>query len=231
MPSFQLEINQVSKVFRTGLSSKTSKEILKNISFQVQRGETFGIMGESGSGKTTLGKIIAGIEIPTEGKVLFNGNNIFRLKNKSRAFFRKKVQMVFQNPESSLNPRKRIGKSFEEVLRLTSSSKTVYQNLIQKTLATVGLSDEIFERYPHQLSGGENQRIALGRVLLLEPEFIILDEPTSALDISVTAQILHLLKDIQEKKGLGYILISHEKETVKFMSHKIGRIENGTLVY
>lgn len=226
-----LKIERISKVFYSGLIFKTSKRILENISFEVNKGETFGIMGASGTGKTILGKIVAGIENPSGGKIRFHGKTIFKLNKEEFSHFRRKVQMVFQNPEGSLNPKKSIKKSFEEALHLIKIPKKKRKEVILDILRTIGLSEEFLCRYPHQLSGGQNQRVALGRVLLLEPEIIILDEPTSALDVSVQAQILNLLKELQAKKGFGYILISHDREITKFMSHRIGIIENGNLSY
>lgn len=226
-----LKIERISKVFDSGLIFKTSKRILENISFEVNKGKTFGIMGDSGTGKTILGKIVAGIENPSGGEIRFHGKNISKLNKEEFSHFRRKVQMVFQNPEGSLNPKKNIKKSFEEALHLIKIPKKKRKEVILDILRTIGLSEEFLCRHPHQLSGGQNQRVALGRVLLLEPEIIILDEPTSALDVSVQAQILNLLKELQAKKGFGYILISHDREIIKFMSHRIGIIENGNFSY
>ncbi len=230
MCAVQLEVRNISKAYATGLFSRKTRFVLENISFHVQEGRTFGIVGESGTGKTTLGKIIAAIEKPTAGEVLFQGNTLAEMKRKKFLTFRRKVQMMFQDPEGSLNPKKTVRTSLNEVLKLIKIPKGTKEDAIQNSLLTVGLSREILVRYPNQLSGGQNQRVALARILLLEPEVIILDEPTSALDISVQAQILNLLKDLQQKKALTYIFISHDMGIIRFMCHDIGIIKNGKLL-
>jgi peptide/nickel transport system ATP-binding protein len=230
MCAVQLEVRNISKTYETGLFSRKARSVLENISFDVQEGRTFGIVGESGTGKTTLGKIIAAIEKPTAGEILFRGNTLAVMKRKEFPTFRRKVQMMFQDPEGSLNPKKTIRKSLDEVLRLIKMPKGTREYAIRDSLLTVGLSREILVRNPNQLSGGQNQRVALARILLLEPEVIILDEPTSALDISVQAQILNLLKDLQQQKALTYVFISHDMDVIRFMCHDIGIIKNGKLL-
>lgn len=225
-----LKVENVSKKFRRGGFLKTSRRILKDISLEVKQGETFGIMGGSGTGKTTLGKIIAGIEHPSSGKVFFYEKAIHKLRGKDYAGFRRKVQMVFQDPESALNPKKSVQQSLKEVLDLTKVPREEQRGIIGDILRTVGLSDELLPRYPWQLSGGQNQRVALARVLLLKPEVLILDEPASALDISAQAHLLHLLKNLQQERDLGYVFISHNRATVDFMSDHIGVIEDSRLV-
>ncbi len=227
MCAVQLEVRSIAKSFESGLLSKKTKVVLKNISFEVREGTTFGVVGESGIGKTTLGKIIAAIEKPSAGDILFHGIPLARMKKKDFFLFRRKVQMLFQDPESSLNPKKTIQKSLNEILDLIRMPKRAGTAAIPDILRTVGLTTEVLLRYPKQLSGGQNQRIALARILLLEPEVLILDEPTSSLDISVQAQILNLLKDIQNQKGLTYIFISHDRDVIEFMCHDVGIIERG----
>ncbi len=229
MCAVQLELQKISKTFHTGLLSRKPENILENISFKVQGGQTFGIVGESGTGKTTLGKIIAAIEKPTEGQVLFKGHPLSKMTKREYPAFRKKVQMMFQDPEGSLNPKKTIQKSLEEVLNLAKFSKKKWTSSIKKSFQTVGLDEEILVRYPSEVSGGQNQRVALARILLLDPEVIVLDEPTSALDISVQAQILNLLKDLQIQRGLTYVFISHDMDVINFMCHEISLIENKRL--
>jgi peptide/nickel transport system ATP-binding protein len=229
MCAVQLDVRNISKIYQRGLFSRNYKSILKDISFKVEKGQTFGIVGESGTGKTTLGKIIAAIEKPTAGEIFFRGNPLNKKKTEELPFIRRKIQMMFQDPEGSLNPKKTIQKSLDEVLRLIKIPKNERIYTLQNLLRTVGLSDEILVRYPNQVSGGQNQRVALARILLLDPEIIILDEPTSALDISVQAQMLNLLKGLQRKKELTYIFISHDIDVIRFMCHAIGVIENGRL--
>lgn len=204
--------------------------ILEDVTFGLQEGKTFGIVGESGTGKTTLGRIIAGLEKPSSGEIFFQGQDIHRMDREDSVRFRRKVQMMFQDPEGSLNPKKTIRTSLDEILGLVGVPGRERRQKIHDILRTVGLSADVLSRYPHQLSGGQNQRVVLARILLREPEMIILDEPTSALDISVQAQILHLLKHLQDRRGLSYFFISHDLDVVKFMCHEIGRLQDGRLV-
>ncbi|MFQ6037930.1 MAG: ABC transporter ATP-binding protein [Candidatus Aminicenantales bacterium] len=230
MRSVCLEVRHVSKRFSGGSQRKGARTVLKDISFELGKGETFGILGGSGTGKTTLGKIIAGILRPTSGKVLFHGQDIHRIRGPARTHCKRKIQMMFQDPEGSLNPKKTLRRSLEDVCHLMRMDPKIIRTKIEILLRTVGLSAEILERYPDQVSGGENQRVALARILLVEPEIIVLDEPTSALDLSVQAQILHLLKKIQEEKDLCYVFISHDLEVVRFMCHDVGIIQGGRLI-
>ncbi len=229
MCAVQIEVQNISKAFHTGLLTRKPQRILEDISFKVQKAQTFGIVGRSGSGKTTLGKIIAAIDKPTSGEILFQGQSVKEMKKKEFSVFRNKVQMMFQDPEGSLNPKKTIKKSLEDVLALIQIPKKKRKNAVFEIFQTVGLDEEILFRYPNQVSGGQNQRVVLARILLLEPEIIVLDEPTSALDISVQAQILHLLKELQKRRGFTYIFISHDTDVIQFMCHEIGVIENGYL--
>ena len=227
MCAVQLEVRGITKTFETGSLSKERTFVLENVAFEVYPGQTFGIVGESGTGKTTLGKIITAIERPTSGEIAFHGVALSQMTKQEFSHYRRKVQMLFQDPESSLNPKKSIGKSLDEILNLIRMPKGDRAAALKNILRTVGLSPEVLARYPDQLSGGQNQRIALARILLLDPEIIVLDEPTSSLDISVQAQILHLLKDLQRKQNLTYIFISHDRDVIAFMCHDIGTIERG----
>jgi len=219
MLSLCLEIKNVEKSFFSGSFRKKKRTVFSDISFGVKKGETVGITGKSGSGKTTLGKIAAGLISPDTGMVLYKGADIHIMKKEIRRQYRTRVQMLFQDPEGALNPMKTIRRQFEEVYKLAGIEGN------QSVLKSVGLSEEILSRYPHELSGGQNQRIALAKILLLEPEVIILDEPTSALDISVQAQILHLLRKLQEERTLCYIFISHDPATIQFMCDYEIRLE------
>jgi peptide/nickel transport system ATP-binding protein len=231
MCALQLDVLHVSKAFQAGLFNRKPKCILENISFGVQKGQTFGIVGDSGTGKTTLGKIIAAIDKPTRGNVLYKGRSLKDMKKEEFSAFRKKVQMMFQDPEGSLNAVKTIRRSMEEVLSLIKIPRRNWKGSIEESFKTVGLDQEILVRYPREVSGGQNQRVALARILLLDPELIIFDEPTSALDISVQAQILRLLRELQERKGLTYIFISHDMDVIKFMCHRIGVLKNRSLKF
>jgi len=229
MLSPSLRADEVSRAYSSGLLSKRKKTVLDRVSLEVKKGETLGIMGESGTGKTTLGKIITGLEAPSTGNVFYGEKSLSRMKNTERKRFRSRVQMVFQNPEGSLNPRKKIELSLNQVLKLTGTPGRKQKEALLLALESVGLTEDVLYRYPHQLSGGQNQRVVLARVLFLQPHFIVLDEPTSALDMSVQAQILHLLKRLQRETGMGYVFISHDRSVVEFVSDRIGILANGRL--
>ncbi|HII00373.1 TPA: ATP-binding cassette domain-containing protein [Methanosarcinaceae archaeon] len=223
-----LKTEKLSKTYGSGLLGK-GKCIFRDVSFELEPGKTFGLMGPSGEGKSTLGRIIAGLESPTEGTIHFKGSLLSGMKKAEYVTFRRRVQMMFQDPTDAFNPRKRIEHSIFEVLKLLETPGTEHVRRTEEMLKTIGLPEEVLSRYPAQLSGGQLQRLALGRILLLEPEYIVLDEPTSALDVSVQAQILHLLKKVQAEQGIGYLLISHDEAVVRFMSGKMGILENGKL--
>ncbi len=225
-----LKAVNVSKSYESGLIFKKQHQIIQNISLEMEEGRTLGLMGASGSGKTTLGTILAGLERPSSGCVLFQEEDIRSLRGREYLAYRRGVQMVFQDPEGSLNPRKSIGRSIFEVFSLLKIPKREWLKKACEILERVDLSNELLCRYPAQISGGQCQRVALGRVLLLEPKVIILDEPTSALDISVQAQILNLLRDLQMDLGLTYLLISHRPEVIRFMAHETVILESGAIL-
>lgn len=229
MPPVYLKTYDISKTFYSRFLNKKRNCVLEGISLHIKAGKTIGITGCSGAGKTILGKIIAGIEEPTAGEIYYKGKNISMLEKKEHSVFRRKVQMMFQDPQGALNPLKTVKKLIGEVCGLVRIEKEDRENRISSILETVGLSEDILCRYANQLSGGQNQRVVLARILLIEPEVIILDEPTSALDISVQAQILHLLKKLQNEKKLGYLFISHDPDVVRFMCDEIYFIENRSL--
>ncbi|WP_255335706.1 ATP-binding cassette domain-containing protein [Methanosarcina sp. KYL-1] len=223
-----LKAENLSKIYGSGLLGG-GKCIFRDVSFELEPGKTFGLMGPSGEGKSTLGRIIAGLESPTAGAIHFKGSPLSGMKKAEYATFRRRVQMMFQDPTDAFNPGKRIEHSVSEVLKLLDTPGTERIRRTKEMLKTTGLPEEVLARYPAQLSGGQLQRLALGRILLLEPEYIVLDEPTSALDVSVQAQILHLLKKVQDEQGIGYLLISHDEAVVRFMSDSLGMLENGKL--
>ncbi|MGB9927323.1 MAG: ABC transporter ATP-binding protein [Methanosarcina sp.] len=217
----------LTRAYRTGLWKE--KSVFRDVSFELKPGKTFGLMGPSGEGKSTLGRIISGLEKPTKGAIYFNGKVLAGMKKAEYATFRRNVQIMFQDPTEAFNPRKKIGNSIFEILNLLKTPETEHPLRTKEILETVGLSEELLLRYPSQLSGGQLQRLALGRILLLRPEYIVLDEPTSALDVSVQAQILHLLKKVQTEQKIGYLLISHDEAVVRFMSDSLGILKNGHL--
>ncbi|MHC1755602.1 MAG: ABC transporter ATP-binding protein [Methanosarcina sp.] len=228
MFSISLRADRLSKTYGAGLLS-AGKCIFQNVSFEIRPGKTFGLMGPSGEGKSTLGRVIAGLEKPTAGTVYYNGSRLFELKKTEHTAFRRRVQIMFQDPTDAFNPAKKIGHSVSEVLELLRIPKVKHASKTEEMLIIAGLPEEVLSHYPSQLSGGQLQRLALARILLLDPEYIILDEPTSALDVSVQAQILHMLKKVQAERDTGYLLISHDESVVRFMSDSCGVLENGQL--
>ena len=219
---------------KKGLFGKVTGEVkaVDEVSFDVYKGETLGLVGESGCGKTTLGRSILRLVEPTGGELLYNGTDIRSLDAAKLRLFRKQMQLIFQDPYSSLNPRLTAGTAIQEpmtVHQLYSNDKERKEMVLQ-LLTKVGLKEEHYHRYPHQFSGGQRQRICIARALSLNPDFIICDESVSALDVSVQAQVLNLLNELKEEKGLTYIFISHDLSVVRFMSDRMlvmnkGRIE------
>jgi len=218
-----LELKQVGMGFKLK-GTKSPHPLFQDVSLEIERGQTLGIMGRSGAGKTTLGKIIAGLIRPTDGEVDFLQQNIHNLKPSEFRHFRSQVQMMFQDPEGTLNPKKNLGRILSDTRLITRLEPEDHDQLIRQTCAQVGLPLQLLDYLPWQLSGGINQRAALARILMLKPRLVVLDEPTSALDISIQAQILRLLKHIQEQTHISYVFISHDEQVVKWMSHRIGQL-------
>lgn len=201
------------------------------VSVQVAKGETLGIVGESGSGKTTLAKLFLLLERPTAGSLLFGGKDIASFDKADLAQYRRAVQTVFQDPYSSLNPRMRVENIIAEpLLPEMGLSPVAVRERVAEVLALVGLSQESAALYPHEFSGGQRQRIAIARALVTYPQLIILDEPVSALDVSIRAQILNLLKGLQERLGLAYVMISHDLAAARYLSTQLGVMYAGKLV-
>jgi len=228
-----IEVRGLSKVFVSGLLNRHEVRVLDDVSFDIRRGETLGLVGESGCGKSTLGRSLLRLIEPTSGSITFDGTDITRLGRGELRRMRHRMQMIFQDPESSLNPRMKIGDSVSEPLRLGLCGKMGRKEILERVyelMEVVGLNPEHYGRYPYQLSGGQNQRVVLARILAINPEFIVADEPTASLDVSVQAQILRLMMDLKSAYGLTMLFISHDLEVVRHMSDRIavmkcGRIE------
>jgi len=202
-----------------------------NVDIFIKRGETLGIAGESGCGKTTLGRVIIQLIRPTDGDIYFVDTDLTKINKKELRKMRPHMQMVFQDPASSLNPRMTVKEIIGEPLIINGMKKgESLNNKILELLRTVGLDEQHMYRYPHEFSGGQRQRIGIARALALNPDFIILDEPTSALDVSVQAQILNLLKDLQKKFGLTYLFITHNLSVIKHISNRIAIMYAGKIV-
>jgi ABC-type oligopeptide transport system ATPase subunit len=200
------------------------------VSFVVNEGETLGIVGESGCGKTTLARCLVGLVRPTEGSVHFRGNDLTKANRAELRAIRREVQMVFQDPYASLNPRKRIGQIIAAPLRLLRTSRFEAERRVRQLITLVGLDISHLERYPHEFSGGQRQRIGIARALAVSPRLIVLDEPVSALDVSVQAQIINLLDDLQEELGVSYVFVGHDLSVVRHVSHRIAVMHHGTFV-
>jgi len=215
-----------------GVFGKTKKYTMavNNVSFKVYPGETLGLVGESGCGKSTLARTLLRLIQPMEGDVIFDDDNLTKLAPRSRKLrsLRRQMQIVFQNPYNALNPRINIGKAIAEPL-VVHKIKGDRKKKVAQLLERVGLDPSMSSRYPHEFSGGQRQRVCIARALALEPQFIICDESVSALDVSVQAQVLNLLKELQADLGLTYIFISHDLSVVKFMSDRIIVMNQGKI--
>ena len=210
----------------------TVVKAVDDVSFTVQAGETFGLEGESGSGKSTIGRAIVNLYQPTDGQILYQGKALSDLSKGERLDYNKDVQMIFQDPYASLNPRMKVQDIVAEGMEVHGlvASKSERDAKVAELLASVGLSPEHALRYPHEFSGGQRQRIGIARALAVEPKFIVCDEPISALDVSIQAQIINLLQGLQEERGLTYLFIAHNLAMVKYFSDRIGMMYRGRMV-
>lgn len=226
-----LEVKNLKKYYpvRTGFIKKTDLKAVDDVSFYIRKGETLGIVGESGCGKTTLGRTVLRLEEPTAGDILYEGKSII---GKNMKEYRKKMQIVFQDPYASLDPRKTVSDIIGEAMDLQNlcKSKTERREKILEMMQLVGLNAQFYNRFPHEFSGGQRQRIGIARALAVDPGFIICDEPVSALDVSIQAQIINMLEDLQETKQLTYLFIAHDMAVVKHISNRIGVMYLGHLV-
>jgi peptide/nickel transport system ATP-binding protein len=229
-----LEVNNLSKVFtmKTGLFGKKNMTAVDNVSFKLPKGKTLGLVGESGSGKTTVGLTLMRLHAASGGEVKFNGVDLLKLSDSEMMKYRRRIQIIFQNPYASLNPRFTVGQILLEPMRvhgiLANDQERVAE--VMRLLKRVGLPEASFGKYPHEFSGGQRQRIAIARCLTMKPDVLICDESVSALDVSVQAQVLNLLQDLQDEYGLSYIFISHDLSVVKYISDVVMVMSQGKLV-
>lgn len=226
-----VEVKNLKQYFKVG-KGRVVKAV-DDVTFDIYKGETLGLVGESGCGKSTTGRTIIGLYEATDGEVLFNGLSVHRKKSAKEAKeLKRKMQMIFQDPYASLNPRMTVADIIAEGIDIhgLASSKEERMNRVYELLETVGLNREHANRYPHEFSGGQRQRIGIARALAVEPEFIIADEPISALDVSIQAQVVNLMKKLQREKGLTYLFIAHDLSMVKYISDRIGVMYLGKIV-
>ncbi|WP_318615907.1 ABC transporter ATP-binding protein [Sporosarcina sp. YIM B06819] len=226
-----LEIKNLKQYFNVG--KKNEVRAVDDISFDIYKGETLGLVGESGCGKSTTGRTIIRLYDATGGEVIYDGVDVHTKKSKTDLkAFNRKMQMIFQDPYASLNPRMKVLDIIAEGLDIHGLVKSPKERTerVHELLETVGLNREHANRYPHEFSGGQRQRLGIARALAVEPEFIIADEPISALDVSIQAQVVNLLKELQEEKGLTYLFIAHDLSMVKYISDRIGVMYFGKLV-
>lgn len=229
-----LEVQDLKKSFysRKGLFGKDEFKAVKGASFKLAKGKTLGLVGESGSGKTTIGLLLMRLQESTGGKALFEGKDILAMSEKEFAQYQRKIQIIFQNPYASLNPRFTVGQILMEPMQVhhIGANDAERKKMALELLERVSLPAQAFDRYPHEFSGGQRQRIAIARCLTLKPEILICDESVSALDVSVQAQVLNLLQDLQDEFGLSYIFISHDLSVVKYISDQIMVMNHGDIV-
>ncbi|TCJ94664.1 dipeptide transport system ATP-binding protein [Volucribacter psittacicida] len=220
-----LDANNLKKYYpvKTGFLAKEKQvKALDGVSFRLEKGKTLAVVGESGCGKSTLGRLLTMIETPTDGELYYNGQNFLVNDKATQKLRRQKIQIIFQNPYASLNPRKKIGTILEEPLIInTNLSAQQRKQQVLAMMEKVGLKAEFYHRYPHMFSGGQRQRIAIARGLMLKPDIVVADEPVSALDVSVRAQVLNLMMDLQAELGLSYVFISHDLSVVEHIADEV----------
>ena len=235
MAEILVEVKNLTKNFTvdTNLFGRPTSVLkaVDDVSFKIYKGEAFGLVGESGCGKTTIGKMIANLYRPTSGTILFEGKDITSLDKKARREYSKDIQLIFQDPYASLNPRMTIGDIIAEPIIINNLlPKNEIENRVNYLLNCVGLANHHRNRYPHKFSGGQRQRVGIARAIAVEPKLIICDEPVSALDVSIQAQVLNLLDDLKEEFGLTYLFIAHGLNVVKHISDRVGVMYLGKLM-
>ncbi|MGB2575666.1 ABC transporter ATP-binding protein [Leuconostoc citreum] len=229
-PKKLVELKDLQLYFNKGKSNEV--RAIDHVSFDIYEGEVFGLVGESGSGKTTIGRTILKLYEPTAGDILFEGKDVTHLKGRRLSEFRKNAQMIFQDPQASLNGRMKVRDIIAEGIDINklAESKADRNQKVQQLLDLVGLNKDHATRYPHEFSGGQRQRIGIARALAVDPKFIIADEPISALDVSIQAQVVNLMKELQQRHSLTYLFIAHDLSMVKYISDRIGVMHWGKLL-
>ena len=213
------------------LRSKLTVKAVNSVTFYINPGETLGLVGESGCGKTTLGRLILRLEDPTDGSIFFHGNEISRLNTKEMLDFRKQIQYIFQDPFSSLNPRMRAGRIVAEPIEnFEAVDKTIKNQTVIELFKRVGLNPEHLSKFPHEFSGGQRQRIGIARALASKPSLVVADEPVSALDVSVQAQVVNLLIQLQDETNMSYLFISHDLAIIQHIAHRVAVMYLGKIV-
>jgi ABC-type glutathione transport system ATPase component len=229
--SAMIELEGISKSYTSGFLHKQRKMVVRNASFTIGRGETMGLVGESGSGKTTIGRIVLRLTEPTGGTVWFDGTELTAIRGRALQDMRQRMQIVFQDPDTALNPRMTAGESITEPLLIWQrNSRHAINDRVAELLELVGLQPELSARHPFELSGGQKQRVAIARALALDPEFLVADEPTSALDVSVQAQVLSLLKEVRKARNMTLLFISHDLEVIRCMTDRVAVMRNGEII-
>jgi len=224
-----LELDDVSQYFQ--LSRHKILKAVDHVSFKIHEGETVGLVGESGCGKTTTGRSILKLYTPNTGNIYFKGKDVFSLNSEEEKRYRKEAQMIFQNPHASLNPRMTVREIVGTGMKIHDLVKPKEMDAkVEALLRQVGLNKDHMSRFPHEFSGGQKQRIGIARALSVDPDFIVCDEPISALDVSIQAQVLNMLKDLQDTRGLTYLFIAHDLSVVKYISDRIIVMYLGTIV-
>jgi len=228
-----IEVKSLKMYFPVGNNIFGRRRQLKavdDVSFELYPGETFGLVGESGCGKTTVGRSLVRLYKPTGGQILYRGTDIAPLDEKAVLPYRRRMQMIFQDPYASLNPRMTVSSIIAEPMRLQGVEPAAVTARVAELVEQVGLKKDHLNRYPHEFSGGQRQRIGIARALAMHPEFIVCDEPISALDVSIQAQVINMLEELQEKMGMTYLFVSHDLSMVRHISHRVGVMYLGHLV-
>lgn len=223
-----VQVKKLCKYFKVGRHADL--KAVDNVSFDIYKGETVSLVGESGCGKSTTGRCLIRLYEPTSGEVIFDGKDVTKLTKEEQKKFCHRVQMIFQNPYASLNPRMTVREIVGEALRQHGMPAKEVEKKVQDLLETVGLNKDHMSRFAHEFSGGQRQRIGIARALSVDPEFIICDEPISALDVSIQAQVINMLKELQETRGLTYLFIAHDLSVVKYISDRVVVMYLGTIV-